>query len=76
MPGNLSVHLCDAYGIIEFIKTKKFPQTILLLPSVSKPKPHCTLCNFTLSSQRKICFLSKIDAEGQEEGVETTVNCK
>lgn len=35
------------------------------------------LCsNFTLLSQRNICFLSVIDAESQEGGVETTVNCK
>lgn len=36
--------------------------------------PLCS--NFTLISQRSICFLSVIDAEGQEGGVETIVICK
>lgn len=52
------------------------PQTSLLFPSVSRPKPFYTLFNFTLLSQRKICLILMTDAEGEEVGVETMVSYK
>lgn len=79
MPGILPISLCNAYGIIEFVKTTKFPQnnstSIYFYISLNQSSSVLYL-NFTLISQGKVCFLSVIDAEGQEEGVETTVNCK
>lgn len=73
MPGISSVSISHAHGIIKFVK-RKFPQTILVFPSVSRSKPLYTLFNFTLLSQRKICLI--LMTEGQEVGVEIMVNYK
>lgn len=73
MPGISSGSISHAHGIIKFVK-RKFPQTILVFPSVSRSKPLYTLFNFTLLSQRKICSILMTDAEGQEVGAETMVN--
>lgn len=73
MPGNLSIHLCMPMESQSSLK-QNFPKDSISTISFKNQSP--TVCNFTLISHRKICFLSKIDAEGQEEGVETTGNCK
>lgn len=67
MTGILSIDVCNAC-VIRVLKQQNFPKLLLLL------SVFCTLINFTRISQMKICFLSVVDAEGQEEGVETTVD--